>query len=113
MQHGAVAWYPLANYCAKQGAKKEKSHGLLGHCDTHCIRSSLCVLLVSHKSAGKQWSRLVLFLPLSMCLPFVLLDKKIKVQRGGEGERQRERERMTRSSEEITQNKREEGERKY
>ena len=34
-----------------------------------------------------------MFLPLSMCLPFVLLDKKIKVQRGGEGERQRERER--------------------
>ena len=56
-----------------------------------------------------------MFLPLSMCLPFVLLDKKIKVQRGGEGEGEgeRERERMTRSSEEITQNKREEGERKY
>ena len=31
-----------------------------------------------------------MFLPLSMCLPFVLLDKKIKVQRGGERQRERE-----------------------
>ena len=50
------------------------------------------------------------FLPLSMCLPFVLVDKK---NQGAERGRGRERERMTRSNEETTQNKREEGKRRY
>ena len=61
---------------------------------------SLC--LSCKLSAGKQWSRFFLLFPLSICLPFVLADKK---HNGAD------REIKTTRNQEETKNKREEGER--
>ena len=62
---------------------------------------SLC--LSCKLSAGKQWSRFFLLFPLSICLPFVLADKK---HNGAD------REIKTTRNQQETKNKREEGERR-
>ena len=90
-KHGVALLYPLRTSAQKKNrANKLKAH--FSACDiflgNHCLRSSLCVFLFS-LIAAKQWNRFFL-LPLSIRIPFVLVDKRHYTRYRGEGENERE-----------------------